>query len=173
MFMIQPVFTAVLLVTAVHAHPAPPVDIAIRPAAANPASPQMGDHLVIESMVTNNAPQPAQGLVTWMSLVEVTPGNETPVDLEDWSAQKAQTRALLAPHETARAQWRLRLIKAGDYRVAISATERNAPAIVSSPGFDFHVAQKPVISSRRVLPVAIGIPLMLAGLLAWQARRSR
>lgn len=54
---------------------------------------------------------------------------------------------------------------------ALSATERNAGRIITSPVADFHVQEKPVIESGRVLPVAFGVPLLLGGLLVWRIRR--
>jgi hypothetical protein len=152
------------------------LEIAVKPGAGNAASPpslHMGDRLTFESAVTNTATKPAQGVVAWMSLVEMTPGQEQPVDLEDWSAHKAETRAVLAPGESIKVAWPMRLIKAGDYRIVISATERNAGNVVTSPALDFHVLPKPVIESSRVLPVAFGVPLLLGSLWVWQVRRRR
>jgi hypothetical protein len=147
------------------------IDIAVKPGPQNPASPRMGDQLIFESIITNHASQPVKGLVSWMSLVELTPGREQPVDLEDWSAHKAETRASLAPGESIRGVWPMRLIKAGNYQLAISTTDRNAGHMITSAVIDFHVQEKPVIASSRVLPVAIGVPLLLGGLLAWRIRR--
>jgi hypothetical protein len=50
---------------------------------------KMGDTPHFLGAVTNLGPQPAQGLVVYLSLVSLAPGDEHPVDLEDWSAQKA------------------------------------------------------------------------------------
>jgi hypothetical protein len=147
------------------------IDLVLQPGPGNPGSPRMGDQLTFESSITNRADQPINGLVTWLSLVELTPGQEQPVDLEDWSAHKAETRASLGPGESVKLVWPMRLIKAGDYRVAIISTERNAGHMITSPVVDFHVQEKPVIASGRVLPVAIGVPLLLGGLLAWRIRR--
>jgi hypothetical protein len=147
------------------------IEIVVNADPGNPTVPQMGDRLQFESIIANNTSQPAQGLVAWVSLIEVTPGQEQSVDLEDWSAHKAEIRPSLAAGESFRATWPMRLIKAGDYRVVISAVERNASHIVTSPFLDFHVLQKPVIESSRILPVAFGMPLLIGGLLAWRIKR--
>jgi hypothetical protein len=68
----------------------------------NPQSPQTGDHMKFVSVIKNSGAAPAQGVVAWISLVQVDPGHEQPVDLEDWSAHKAVTRASLAPGEISR-----------------------------------------------------------------------
>ena len=152
---------------------APALDIALSADPGNPPAPQMGDHLRFVSVIRNLGDAPARGVVAWISLVQVDPGREQPVDLEVWSAHKAVTRAALAPGEILSVHWPMRLIQAGQYRVVISAVERDAPHIVTSPFIDFRVTQKPVVESRRILPVALGVPLALGGLLAWRLRRRR
>src|ERR1700687_518344 len=146
------------------------LEITLEPDKANPAEPQMGDQLRFLSTVRNAGNSAAQGLVAWISLIQVDPGQEQPVDLEDWSAHKAVTRALLAPGEALILDWPMRLIQAGNYRVVISAVERNIAHVATSPFVDFHVKRKPVVESRRILPVAFGVPLILAIVMLWRIR---
>ena len=148
------------------------LDVSLAPEATNAAAPRMGDWMKFASQIRNTGPAPAHGVLAWISLIEVDPGREQPMDLEDWSAHKAVTQATLAPGETVRVEWPMRLIQAGDYRVVVSAVERGSPRIVTSPFVDFHVARKPVVESRRILPVAFGVPLLLACVFLWR-RRSR
>jgi len=151
---------------------ASPLSIEIAAAPSNPASPQMGDHLSFHTVVRNVGSTPVDGLITWISLVQVDKGREQPVDLEDWSAHKAVTARILAPGKTLETDWPMRLIKAGTYRVVVSAVSRNGANLTASPFADFTVRQKPVVESRRVLPVAIGIPLLLAGTMLWRRQRA-
>ena len=135
----------------------------------------MGDHLRFWSTITNTGTTPIEGLVAWISLVEIDPGNEQPVDLEDWSAHKAITGATLGPGQSLRTDWPMRLIKGGDYRVVVSVTDRSSHTVFTSPTIQFHVRQKPVLQTGRVLPVAVGVPLLIIGLMvlnrAGQRRR--
>ncbi|MGB5453699.1 MAG: hypothetical protein WBN02_13550 [Sedimenticolaceae bacterium] len=149
------------------------LELQVQPDLANPAHPTMGDWMHFNSVITNTGNQPLEGLVAWISLVEVTPGKEQPMDLEDWSAHKAITGTTLKPGATLRTQWPVRLIQNGDYRVVISATDRNDETVFTSPTLQFHVAQKPVVESTRILPVALGIPLLLGGLVGAQTFRSK
>jgi len=152
-----------------------PLQIVLQPASTNPASPVMGDKLHFQSTITNTGPIPVEGLVAWISLVEVDPGHEQPMDLEDWSAHKAVTGARLKPAEKLETEWPIRLIQHGDYRVLISATDRAHKRVYTSPILQFHVAQKPVIESNRILPVALGIPILIAGLIGvriWRQQRT-
>lgn len=149
------------------------VELSLVPAANNPAKPEMGNWLHFRSVVKNSGNTPLTGLVLWISLVQVDPGREQPVDLEDWSAHKAAVLASLKPGEAAPVDWPMRLIQAGNYRVVVSAAERNARALFTSPFVSFHVRRKPTVESKRILPVAIGIPLLIAGYAAWRLRRGK
>jgi hypothetical protein len=141
--------------------------------AGNAAAPTMGDRLRFWSTLTNTGDKPVEGLVAWISLVEIDPGNEQPVDLEDWSVHKAITGAALGPGQSLQTDWPMRLIKGGDYRVTISATDRNSRTVFTSPTIEFHVRQKPVLQPGRILPVATCVPLLLIGLLAFNRARRR
>jgi len=162
-----------LLFTAVSVLAQAPVSLDLQPDEKNPASPVMGDHLQFWSTITNSGASPVEGLVAWISLVEIDPGNEQPVDLEDWSAHKAVTGARLKPGESLRTDWPMRLIKGGDYRVVISVTDRGGRQVYTSPTVQFHVRQKPVLQAGRVLPVAVGIPLLFIGLMVFNKTKQR
>lgn len=166
------IFAAALALSAGAAQ-ATGLSIDLQPAAGNPASPQMGDNLSFHTVIRNDGGVPVNGLIAWLSLVQIDPGKEQPVDLEDWSAHKAVAAASLAPGQTLETDWPLRLIQAGRYRVVVSAVSRKAAGLVASPFADFTVRQKPVVESRRVLPVALGLPLAIGGAMLWRRRRRR
>lgn len=149
------------------------LSIALKPAAGNPPSPQMGDHLTFHTVIRNRANNPVDGLIAWISLVQTDRGKEQPVDLEDWSAHKAVTATTLAPGQAIETDWPMRLIKAGHYRVVVSAVSRDGTGLVASPFADFSVRQKPVVESQRVLPVAFGIPLLIVVAAVWRRHRRR
>jgi len=125
----------------------------------------MGNHLRFSSTITNTGSAPIEGLVAWISLVEIDPGHEQPMDLEDWSAHKAVSGAFLGPGQSLRTNWPMRLIKAGDYRVVVSVTNRDSHTVFTSPTIQFHVRQKAVLQSTRILAVAVAIPLLFVALL--------
>ena len=150
---------------------AAPLSINLEPANTNAGSPQMGDNLSFHTVIRNDGTVPADGLIAWISLIQVDPGKEQPVDLEDWSAHKAITAASLKPGGAIETDWPMRLIQAGHYRVVVSAASRTGAALTVSPFSDFIVRQKPVVESRRVLPMAFGIPLLIGVLMFWHRRR--
>ena len=149
-----------------------PVSIAIAPAASNPASPRMGDRLGFRTEIRNDGTAPVGGVIGWASLLRTDPGHEQPIDLEDWSAHKAITLPSLAPGEAVTTDWPFRLIASGTYRVVVSAATRDGAALATSPFADFAVRAKPVVESQRVLPVALGLPLLIgAGMIVTARRR--
>jgi hypothetical protein len=149
---------------------AAPLTISLDPDPANPASPRMGDWLHYHTVIRNEGATPVEGLTAWISLIQVDKGKEQPVDLEDWSAHKAVTAASLAPGSTLQTEWPMRLIQSGHYRVVVSAASRDGAGLTASPFADFAVRSKPVVESQRVLPVALGLPLIIAGAIAWRSR---
>jgi len=122
---------------------------------------RMGDNPVFKGSVSNTGRQNLQGLVVYLSLVSLKPGHEHPMDLEDWSAQKATRIEQLAPGETSARDWSMRLIRAGRFGVALTVVnpQENKPPVSDLIPFD--VLPKPTLASGRVLPVAIGEPLIL------------
>lgn len=137
----------------------------------NPASPQMGDTLTFHTVIRNDGSVPVDGLIAWISLVQIDRGKEQPVDLEDWSAHKAVTAPSLAPDHTLETDWPMRLIQAGTYRVVVSAVSRDGAQLTASPFADFSVRQKPVVESRRVLPAALGVPFVIGLAMLWRRTR--
>jgi hypothetical protein len=135
----------------------------LTPDPRNTAAPRMGDNLAFHTVIRNTGAQAVDGVIAWISVVAIDKGKEQPVDLEDWSAHKAVTAASLAAGQTLATDWPMRLIQAGSYRVVVSAVSRDGASLAASPFADFTVRQKPVVESQRVLPVALGLPILLAG----------
>jgi hypothetical protein len=171
-YLFMPVITTLLLASVSFGAQAP-LTLDLRPDEKNPSAPVMGDHLRFWSTITNTGATSIEGLVAWISLVEIDPGNEQPVDLEDWSAQKAITGAALRPGQSLRTDWPMRLIKGGDYRAVVSVTDRGSRSVFTSPTVQFHVRQKPVLQAGRVLPVAVGVPLLIIGLMVFNKTKQQ
>ena len=130
-----------------------------------PAGPlRMGEVPMFTGTIINRSTKTLKGLVVYLSLVSLLPGHEHPVDLEDWSAQKAIRIASLTPGQESDHEWKMRLIKAGPFGAALTIVdpESNQPRI--SPLAIFSIAPKPTVISGRIFPVIIGVPLFLAGL---------
>lgn len=79
--------------------------------------------------------------------------------------------AILQPGRKVDVDWPMRLIQARSYRVVISAVDRETGHVMTSPFVDFPVRRKPVVESRRILPVAFGVPGLVLGTMAWRRYR--
>jgi len=122
---------------------------------------KMGDVPAFEGEVKNTSEETLEGLVVYLSLVSLEKGNEHPVDLEDWSAQGAVRIERLLPGEVNRQQWPMRLISAGKFALALTVVEAGTTKPVISDLLEFNILPKKLISSLRILPVAIGEPLLI------------
>lgn len=137
---------------------------------------KMGDKPVFKGLVTNTGQQASRGLLVYLSLVSLIAGEECPVDLEDWSAQKAVVISCLEPGETNRQEYPMRLIQSGKFGILLTVVEPDEKRPIVSDLVQFDVLSKAVISSARILPVATGEPLLLITLFAlsqWRRLRSR
>jgi hypothetical protein len=148
------------------------------PSPGNPSTPHMGDALAFRAVIHNDGRTAISGVIAWISLLEVDPGKEQPVDLEDWSAQKAATLPDIAPGQTAETEWHLRPIQSGSYRISVIAAatgdavdHHSSP--VASPFTGFTVASKPAVKVGRVLAIFSGVPLAIGAMLLWRGVRGR
>jgi hypothetical protein len=126
---------------------------------------KMGDTSSFIGTIKNTGQQPLEGLVVYLSLVSLKPGNEHPVDLEDWSAQKAVRIDRLSPGESNNQTWGMKLIQSGKYGVVLTVVDPKEKRPIVSDLLPFDVNPKPTLASNRILPIAIGEPLLLLTLL--------
>ena len=96
----------------------------------------------------------------------VKTGKGEPVDPEDWSPERTQQVASLAPGETSELTWTVEAILEGDYLVYMTVlpqpTGPNATSQpVSSSGIHLTVKSFAKSNPGGVLPVAIGTPVAL------------
>jgi hypothetical protein len=122
---------------------------------------RMGDTPTFAGRVTNASAHEMKGLVVYLSLVALEPGQEHPVDLEDWSAQKAVRIAQLRTGQSDTQDWPMRLIQAGRFGVAMTVVDPDQKQPIISDLLTFDIQSKPTLNSHRILPVAIGVPLIL------------
>jgi hypothetical protein len=71
---------------------------------------KMGDTPSFIGIVKNTGKNTAKGLIVYLSLVSLKGGNEHPVDLEDWSANRAVRIDKLMPGKSNKQRWEMRLI---------------------------------------------------------------
>ena len=131
--------------------------------AINPLSVQakMGDKITYTGTITNNSDRAIENIIAYISLANITPGKEAPLDLEDWSANKALKVDTIPPHGTYEGQWPMRLIDSGSYVAYITVADKNDNMPVSSQMSRLEIKRILRLNPNKVLPVAIGEPAAL------------
>lgn len=133
-----------------------------------------GDTVEFTTTITAPAGQAGPWIVA-MNIVNL--GDGDPVDPEDWSPTRTQQIEELGSDRTAQLDWEVNAILKGDYlvyMVVLSAPETSTDTSepVASSGIHLTVEQFVRINPGGVLPLAIGMPAFLGGLL-FAVMRSR
>ena len=118
-----------------------------------------GDFVTIEGTITNSSSQPLNAITTYLSMAD----NETklPVDLEDWSAEKGLYIGTIDAGQTLPLNWKIHFVKAGTYSLIIIAEAAGNDLPQVSSITQFNVSPKRNLNPGKVLPVALGTPIVL------------
>lgn len=121
----------------------------------------MGDKITYVGTITNNSDKAVNNIIAYISLVNVTEGKESPMDLEDWSANKAIKIDTIPPYGRYEGKWTMRLIDSGSYVAYITVVDKNDNMPVSSTMSHLEINRILRLNPNNVLPLAIGEPLIL------------
>ena len=119
-----------------------------------------GQYVKLPAKITNTSGKPVKDAVAYVSLVDVTKGQQAPVDLEDWSAHRAVTIGSLDPGQSKDASWSLRLVKGGNYVIYANAIDQGSNRASVGQEVPLYVAAQQNLNPGGVLPVALGIPVL-------------
>ena len=133
-----------------------------------------GDYVTIEGQITNIGNAPLADITTYLSLVDNE--NKLPVDLEDWSAEKGLYIGSIDAGQTLPLSWKIHFVKAGDYSLIVVAAAPSSDTPQVSKITHFHVAAKQNLNPGKILPVALGMPILLLFIMAmvnyWRSKSS-
>jgi hypothetical protein len=138
-----------------------------------------GQELEFHTLVTYQGEyETSPPLIVAMNIINLE-GDGDPVDPEDWSPERTQYIDALAQGGSVDLDWTVTPILEGDYMVyMVIVPEPGQPGATSQPisssGIHLTVEQFTALNPGGVLPVAIGIPLLLALVvvfLHWLRRR--
>ncbi len=119
-----------------------------------------GQYVKLPAKITNTSNRPVKEAVAYVSLVDVTKGQQAPVDLEDWSAHRAITVPSLAAGQSRDVNWSLRLVKGGNYALYANAVARGTTRASVGQEIPLFVKTKQNLNPGGVLPVALGVPVL-------------
>jgi hypothetical protein len=119
-----------------------------------------GDFVTVQGTITNTGSMPVSRVTTYLSMVDAD--LHVPVDLEDWSAEKGLYIGTIDTAQSLPLNWKIHFVKAGHYSLVLLATrtDREVPEI--STVTHFIVNPKRTLDPGHVLPVALGMPVLLA-----------
>lgn len=134
------------------------ITVSIDPAAIQA---NMGDKITYVGIITNNSDKHINNIISYISLANITPGKEAPMDLEDWSANKAIKVDSIPPHGTYAGKWPMRLIDSGSYVAYITVVNKGNITPVSSEMSHLEIKRVIRLNPNNVLPVAVGEPVLI------------
>lgn len=144
------------------------VEISIRPDATTL---QLGESVDAQVEVTNTTTQPTDSLVVHIDITD--PAHTRSVDPEDWTSKLTQRVGVIDPGDTVTVTWTLQPIAEGQYVVYAVALAPDATTLAASNVAHVDVTAQRSLNPGGILPVAIGAPTLVGGLLVFQIRRSR
>ena len=124
-----------------------------------------GDKVEFHTVVTNNDTTASPPLIVAMNIINLDAQGDV-VDPEDWSPQRSQYLASLAPGESADQSWLINTILEGEYMVymvvvpAPSSLDATSQPVASS-GIHLKVNPFTRLNPGGILPLAFGTPIIL------------
>jgi ABC-2 type transport system permease protein len=143
----------------------------------NTVQARTGDTFDFTTTVQYDGQGESPAIVVAMNLVNL--GSGDPVDPEDWSPERTQTIDPLSSGETAVLTWTINAILEGDYLAYMTViptpdSPQSSTMPLSSPGLHLTVERFTSLNPGGIAPVAFGMPVVLAILMAflqWRRRR--
>lgn len=126
---------------------------------SNTLSGTAGDFVTVIGQITNTGKEPITDITTYLSLVDNE--NKVPVDLEDWSAEKGLYVGTIEPGQTLPLNWKIHFVKAGSYSLIVVADSPLSDMPEVSKITHFQVYPKRNLNPGKVLPVALGMPILI------------
>ena len=131
----------------------------------------LGEHLDITVTVSNTSATPSVALVAHIDITD--PTQSSSVDPEDWTSTLSTPVGSLRPGASATVTWRIQPISAGTFTLYAIALAPGAGTVAASNVLEVSVDDQRSLNPDGILPVAIGAPVLVGGLLAVQLRLSR
>lgn len=158
---------------------------AAAPAASTPVSVSLsrtstsvgiGNSFSFTSAITNQSSAPVSGLVAHLNVLSFTHG--VYVDPEDWSSNRTRYLDPIPPGQSTTVGWTVKAVNGGDFGIYVATlgTPRAGPAPAEpsvSPALVAHVTEQRNVNPQGVIPLALGIPALVAAALGGVRLRRR
>jgi hypothetical protein len=138
-------------------------------------STRLGGSFGFSSRIRNTGTAAQSGLVAHLNVVGLSSGIY--VDPEDWSEERTKNVPALGPGELTDLSWNVKAVTGGHAAIYVVVLPGDSPAtapqgLAISPAIDVRISETKDLNSGGVLPLAVGVPALLA-LATVAARRRR
>ena len=128
-------------------------------------STRLGESFGFDSEIRNTGTRPLSGLVAHLNVVGLD--TDIYVDPEDWSEERTKNVASLGPGESTDVTWDVTAVTGGEAAIYVVVLPGDSPAtaregLAVSPAMDVRIAEAKNLNSGGVLPLALGVPAVLA-----------
>jgi LPXTG-motif cell wall-anchored protein len=124
-------------------------------------STRIGEKFHFSTTVHNLETQPVPGVVAHLNIVSLDPS--VYVDPEDWSSHRTRYLGTLPPGASRQSEWTVQAVNSGHFVVYVAVVDRNGTgSVAASNPLATTVAQKRRLNSSGVVPLALGVPALLA-----------
>ncbi|MGZ4480638.1 MAG: hypothetical protein ACXVY5_00400 [Gaiellales bacterium] len=133
----------------------------------------VGGSFTIHTTIANPGTAPAGGLVAHLNVLSLRDG--VYVDPEDWSSHRTRYLEPIPPGGTTTTAWGLKAVNAGTFAVYVAVLPVSSAARppITGPAVRISVAGRSTLDPGGILPLAVGIPALIAAATAVQYARRR
>jgi hypothetical protein len=127
-------------------------------------STSLGNKFSVRSRIANNGGSAVSGLIAHLNVLSLRP--DVYLDPEDWSSHRTRYLPAIPAGGSVTITWRMQAVNAGSIGVFVAVLPRNGEPQPPATGPTVHVsiARRKTLNSGGILPLALGIPALLAAL---------
>ena len=132
---------------------------------------ELGHKFSFRTTIANHGPTAATGYVAHLNVLSYDRG--VYVDPEDWSSERTRYLHPIPAGRTATITWKMQAVNAGHFAVYVAVVPQlgSAGRPTTGPAIAVTVADRTTLDSGGILPLALGVPALLAA--AWLGLRMR
>ena len=123
-------------------------------------STSLGHKFSVRSRIANTGGSAANGLVAHLNVLSLRP--DVYLDPEDWSSHRTRYLPTIPAGGSVTITWRMQAVNAGSIAVFIAVLPQSGPA--TGPTVHVSIARRKTLNSGGILPLALGIPAVLAAM---------
>ena len=127
-------------------------------------STSLGHKFSLQSRIANNGGSAVSGLIAHLNVLSLRP--DVYLDPEDWSSHRTRYLPAIPAGGSVTITWKMQAVNAGSIGVFVAVLPQNGEPRPPATGPTVHVsiARRKTLNSGGILPLALGIPALLAAL---------